>query len=71
MDWLVAGRCCVFVGAGAGAGAKGAPVCWFMSMDWRNGLVVCCGAWRPWKAGVAVFWKLATESCGIDERELG
>lgn len=42
LDWLVAGRCWVFVGAGACA--KGEPVCWFMSIDWRKGFVVCCGA---------------------------
>lgn len=48
---------------------KGEPVCCW-SMDCRKGLVVCWGACRlPGKPGAPV-WKLATESCGIGDKEL-
>ena len=51
------------------AAEKVEPVCCWI-MDWRKGLVVCWGD-RPWKPGLAAVWKLATESWGMEPRELG
>ena len=71
---LVACLCrgCGFGGNDCTGGEAGCPVIWpVMSMDWRNGLVVCCGVCSVWKPVGEAVWKLAGVACCIGEREVG